>query len=315
MKNFIIKSFYLLILTVSQFAVAKSFPMDELYKVADGLNIEGGDVCRKYLNEQQTWANICVILDRPFHDGIEWQALTNANSFPLKEASISDYNDAQVNYCYASIMGYYIKHCHEIAKKSKDECVKILMQVHRNTSGPSHVALLESLLTECFPDFSLVKSLHPTSKYEISFYFLPDLNVEIVFCYGVLAENLGEENKYSDVDIVLSFSLVAGFHQEWKSGSFLLPDYFIPFPLSSVKVEMQNCYRIKNHLKTILSSLIADQDLFVLNVINSKFLSMNQNKQDLTATFLQQEDFKEATILQADRLFNPSQLPKFFSLN
>ena len=77
----------------------KEYPLEDLKNVADGLNIEGGSVCN-YLGEGQLWANLCVVLDRPFADGMEWQEITALNSFPLKETSILSYNEAQVNLAY-----------------------------------------------------------------------------------------------------------------------------------------------------------------------------------------------------------------------
>src|SRR5690349_10394666 len=144
------KCFYISVfLLIVFFLEAKKCSIEDLRFVADGLNIEGGSISRKYLREGQIWANLCVILDRPFVDGVEWEQLTNSNIFPLKEASILSYNEAQVNLTYALILQYYLTHAHKIVNKADRETVRILIQVHRNTSGPRHVELLEQLLCEC----------------------------------------------------------------------------------------------------------------------------------------------------------------------
>lgn len=315
MKNRIvgIALFFLTIMTIS--LAGDEYPMDQLKQVADGLNIEGGTIYHKYLRGEQIWSNLCIVLDRPFEDGIEWQELTNSNSFPLKEAAIPDYNEAQVNFAYASIMHYYITHARQIVAKPSGQTVKILVQVHRNTSGPRHIELLEQLLCQCYPDFEKVK---PTmdelskSKYELFTYFFPHINVEVDYCYGVAPENLGVAGKYSDVDIVLSFSLVAGLHPDWKSGSLLIPNQHIPFSLKTAFLALENRYYVENHLNQILGDLINNQEDAVLQVINNCFYSLNTHKRNLKAKKLIQADFKNATLLQVDGLFNPSQLPQTF---
>jgi len=313
-NSYILKLFCFFSLFLSQLAIAEDFPMKDLHKFADALNIEGGDICRKYLCKNQAWANICVVLDRPFYDGIEWQVLTDNNIFPLKEASILEFNEAQVNFFYVTMMNFYKQNAHAIANKPKKEIARILIQVHRNTSGLAHVALLESLLLECYPQIACEKILHSSTKYQLFSYYYPESNVEFVFCYGVLADNLGAIGKYSDCDIVLSFSLVAGFNSEWKSGSFVISESFVPFPLKNVNLELEDSYKVTNHLNTILESLIASQDQRILDTVNEKFLSLNDQKLELKAKFLCPEDFKRGTVLQADGLFNPSKLPKTFSV-
>ncbi len=227
---------------------AAEFAMNQLKLVVDGLNIEGGTIPLKYLKSNQIWANLCVILDRPFEDGVEWQELTQFNCFPLKEASIPDYNEAQVNVAYANMMYYYIMHSHELANKGHEQTVTILLQVHRNTSGPRHLELLEHILLECYPELEGIKQIKPSmSKYELFTYFFPKLNVEVVFCYGANPENLGEMGKYQAVDVILSFSLVAGMHPVWKSGSLLIPEQFIPFSLEDVIFSPRKRYFVENH--------------------------------------------------------------------
>lgn len=302
--------FFLAVITGS--LAAEELSLDQLKEVADGLNIEGGTIYHKYLRQEQTWSNLCIVLDRPFVDGIEWQELTNTNSFPLKEAAILDYNEAQVNFAYATVMHYYITHAHQIAAKPADQMAKILIQVHRNSSGPRHIALLEQLLCHCYPDLEKVKQTGEAlskSKYELFSYFFPGINVQVDFCYGAAPENLGELGKYGEVDIVLSFSLVAGLHTEWKSGSLLIPNQHIPFYLETVCLALEERYFVQNHLNQILCDLINNQDDAVLEVINKLFYSLNPLKHTLKAKKLTQEDFKNATLLQADGMFNPSQLP------
>lgn len=291
------------------------FHLMDLKHFADGLNIEGGTIQNKYLRQEQIWSNLCIVLDRPFEDGIEWQELTNSNTFPLKEAAILDYNEPQVNFTYATLMHYYIANAHKILAKPHNQIARILIQVHRNTSGPRHIELLEQLLCHCYPELKKIKQIREVlSKYELFTYFFPDINVQVDYCYGADPENLGNLGKYNEVDIVLSLSLVAGLHPEWKSGSLLIPDQHIPFNLKNCTLKLDGKYFVKNHLNQILCDLIRNQNDEILNNINNHFYSLNPQKRNLKAKKLSKEDFKNAILIQADGLFNPSQLSPTFKL-
>lgn len=143
---------------------------------------------------------------------------------------------------------------------------------------------------------------------------MSNLNIEIKFCYGTAPENLGEMGKYQKVDIVLSFSLVAGLHANWKSGSLLIPDHFIPFSLGQVILSPSKQYWSRNHLRDALLDVIGSQSAEVLTMVNEQFGSFNPQKNHLKARTLLMEDFKEAVLLQVDGLFNPSRLPSHFNL-
>lgn len=314
MKNRIVWFTFFFLTIIINGLTADEFPLAQLKHFADGLNIEGGTIYHKYLRQEQIWSNLCIVLDRPFEDGIEWEELTNSNTFPLKEAALLEYNEAQVNFTYATVMHYYITHAHKILDKPVNQVAKILIQVHRNTSGPRHVELLEHLLCQCYPHLEKVKQKDALSKYELFSYFFPDLNVQVDYCFGVAPENLGEQGKYSEVDIVLSFSLVAGFHPDWKSGSLLIPDQHIPFYLKNARLVLEEKYFVKNHLNQILCDLIKNQSEEVLKKINTYFYSLNPQKRNLSAKKLTQQDFKNAILLQVDGLFNPSQLSPTFKL-
>jgi NADP-dependent 3-hydroxy acid dehydrogenase YdfG len=302
----------LLWLAITHVLIADEWPLDQLKLVADGLNIEGGTIPQKYLQQGQIWANLCVILDRPFETGLEWQQLTNLNSFPLKEASILDYNEAQVNFVHAILMHYYITHARQMINKGEDQTIKLMIQVHRNTSGPRHLELLERLLLECYPELEGIKQVqHSSSRYELFTYVFSKLNVEVIFCYG--SKNLEELiDRYREMDIVLSLSLVAGLHPSWQTGSLLVAETYLPFSLRNVVFSPQAQYCVRNHLKEVIPTILQHQEERILTIINDKFRSLNCQKHDLQAKLLTIDDFKEATLLQVDGDFNPSELPPTF---
>ena len=307
-----IKWISILLIAIGQFLTAAEFSMNQLKLVADGLNIEGGTIPKHYLRRNQIWANLCLILDRPFEDNVEWQQLTNSNVFPLKEASILNYNEAQVNFAYATVMHYYITHSHLITNKPDKQLVKMVVQVHRNTSGPLQLELLEQLLLQCFPELEGVKQFSPSSSPcpELFAYLFPQMNLKVAFCYGSTPENLEKlRKKYDGADIVLSFSLEAGLHASWKSGSLLIPDQYVPFSLKNLVFAPQAQYLVRNHLKEVVSDMINQQDERILKIVNEKFKSLNSLKSNLDAKKLAPEYYKEAVLLQVDNKFNSSQLP------
>lgn len=317
MKNNMLKLAFFFLTLMCRLLHADELPLNQLKQVADGLNIEGGIIYHKYLRQEQIWANLCVVLDRPFEDGFEWQELKNLNIFPLKEATILNYNESQVNFTYVTIMHYYITHAHQILTKPTDQIAKILIQVHRNSSGPCHLELLEQLLCQCYPNLNAVKQItndSSKSEYKLFSYFFPNLNVQLDYCYGVAPENLGEQGKYNEIDIVLSFSLVAGLHPAWKTGSLLIPNQYIPFYLKTAYLDSGKKYFVKNHLNQILYDLIENQDDEVLQIVNDHFKSLNPEKFHLKAEKLTLEVFKNAILLQVDGIFNPSQLPLIFKI-
>jgi hypothetical protein len=297
-----------LLLVLAQLSVAEDdYPLNQIHLVADALNPEGGTIAQKYLQPHQVWANLCVVLDRPFQDGIEWDELTRNNQFPLKEASLLNYNEAQVNLAYAAILNYYITKAHKIAKKNVDDEVKLLIQVHRNTSGPKHLKLLESLLTYCYPELVGEKyTADQTCKQELFGYHFTENKVLAQFCFGTFPEYLGDMGKYKDADIVLSFSLVAGFHPNFPSGSLLIPTEWVPFSLGKMELYENQKYTVRNHIVEVIQEIIASQNDALIQSINRKFLSLNALKQDQKAKRLTLDDFKRARLVQVDGMFNPS---------
>lgn len=304
---------FFLIALIGFIEAKEEFPLDQLMYFADGLNIEGGTIAKDYLKGNQIWANLCVTLDRPFHDGIDWNQITQSNYYPLKESSILAYNEAKVNLAYALILSYYLKFAHTLTGKMQDQEVKIILQVHRNTSGPGHLELVKRLLDRCFPDLCKIKFKETNNfKHELFSYKILENNVQIAFCYGNLPEFLGKAGKYENADIVISFSLVAGLHPEWESGSLLIPCKWIPLYLESMKLDLQAAYSVPNHLAQILNDILLHQEERLIKIVKNEFDSLNPFKKNI-ARKLTAEDFKKAILLQVDGMFNPSSLKsKFF---
>ena len=79
-------------------------------------------------------------------------------------------------------------------------------------------------------------------------------------------------------------------------------------------LDVINIYSDEDSRRLLIESIILGiQDENVLNVINNNFASPNPLKQDLKAVLFCAEDFKSATLLQVDGMFNPSKMSPVFS--
>lgn len=292
----------------------QELPLHQLSNFGDGLNIEGGTIAKDYLKGKQIWANLCVALDCPFQDNVDWNQITEFNQFPLKEASIMSYNEAKVNLAYALVLNYYLTFAHDLANKTADQEVKIIVQVHRNTSGPCHLDLLKRLLHRSNPQLTKIKfKAMGDFKRELFSYKISEKNVELAFCYGNLPEFLGKAGKYENADIVISFSLVAGLNPEWESGSLLIPVKWIPLYLKSMELDLPGSYSVQNHLALVLDDMLSHQDEKQIAIIRNEFDSLNPLKSHPLEK-LAAQDFKKATLLQVDGMFNPIDLGSKFYL-
>lgn len=278
-------------------------PLNEIYQYADALNIEGGTVWQR-LNPNQKWVNICYILDRPLLNGVDLAQITKKNEYPLKESSIEEYNEPQVNYNTATILHYYIQNAHQIAKRPKEETTNIVVQVHRDTSGNKHFKLIEKLLLEGYPDDENQK-IPPFKKAHNSLatYYYPKYNTQIDFRKGARDDSL---NGFENADIVISVSLAAGLNPSLQSGMMVVPRAFIPMNLEHNKVRTDQTYFAQNHLFEALDDIVKTQSENTLAIMNDKFKSLNPSKHHLKAKKLKTSDFRPITVLQVSKIFNPN---------
>lgn len=287
---------------------AVMMPTSEIEAVADALNIEGG-IPYLSLNSEQTWVNLCVVLDRPFHDGLDLEEITSNNSFPLKESSIISYNEIQVYYAFISVIDYYIRCANTLYSKANEEDVRIVVQIHRNSSGRCQLKILEKMMNKCFLDLRPIKLDDTGNEANTLFvYRYPKEGVVVEYRYGYNPDTL---QNYMNQDIIVSLSLVSGFNSEWPSASLLIPKKIVPFNLEKMIVHQNDSYSVQNDLERALQDLVFSQKINVLETINSIYCSPNTEKTKQKAKQLAVEDFHFATILQANGIFNPKALPEF----
>src|SRR6202044_1925405 len=96
----------------------------------------------------------------------------------------------------------------------------------------------------------------------------------------------------------------------WQSGSTLLPHRFVPFDIYTMRLTLPESYQVSNHLVHVLDEVLALQDEPLLFAINHCYASSNPVKATEQTARLTKDDFYEATLLQVNGLFNPSQLSK-----
>ena len=268
---------------------AKEYALEQLGIFANALNIEGGRVARDKLRDDQIWANLCVVLDQPLCTGEDLDVITRENPYPLKESSLEAFDEDRANLAYYNILRYYLQHAHAIAGKEKSHTVRIMVQVHRNSSGPTHIALLKKLVAQ----------------------ILAEPCIEVSWVYG--AEPLSLE-KYVLQDIVISISMVAGLDHSSTSGSLMLPSIFIPLDLRCMQLMCKHAYQIDNHLWHILLDMIRKQNPEENAQVIVNFASPNVNKQPSSCRSLKLDDFQRGVNVEVNGMFYPQQLPAYFTL-
>jgi hypothetical protein len=132
--------------------------------------------------------------------------------------------------------------------------------------------------------------------------------VEIELRHGVLPTS------YENAHVVLSIGVAAGLHSDWESGAVMLPRQFTPFDIHNMAVMPALTYKCNNHLVEAMGAVLALQDSQLLHAINHQYASANPSKKSESANFLRAEDFRLASLLQVNGLFNPSTLPNSLSV-
>lgn len=279
-------------------------PLTEIWNYGAALNIEGGRIPKQYLGKGQIWANLCFILDRPFYNGVELKDITHANVYPLKEANIMAYNERKAALATSLVLKYYIRNAHKLAALAEQTPAKVVVQVHRNSTGAAHIRFLEALIRLLKEETEHLG----TSDQGAELLAFPQHKALLELRYGV------HPSSYESAHIVLSIGLAAGLHPSWQSGSIILPHRFVPFDLHAMVLMLNESYEVANHLVGVVEEVIALQDEQLLLAINHRFASLNPAKASEQTGALVKEDFLFATLLQVSGLFNPTQLPKEVSV-
>ncbi len=282
---------FIFLLFLASSIEAKIEPIERLGVYGDGLNMEGGLIPRRSLKDHQIWANVCFVLDRPLIDKTDLDEITASNPYRLKESSIPGYNECRAALVQALIMKYYL---------AKQNYGHIILNVHRNSSGPRHLDDLETILIKCLDEMDIHKA--GPRKFQ---------------CGSTTLElQSGTKNLsgYEHADVVISISLVAGFNPEWPAGTAIIPSKFTPFDVHSMIVAESGTFETNNHLRFAIDDVLSLQSKHLIDNINREFHSPNPEKANLKTARLTKKDFKEGRMLQVSGMFYPKQIPTTFEV-
>jgi hypothetical protein len=292
-------------------ATQTKYHIKDIRKFGDIINVAGGRIPHDKLHNGQIWGNICFVISNPLEEDLSVAEWIGKKKYPLKETYMHNFNEPQVYYTISTIIRYYILNAHTIFGKSKDEEVKMVVHVHRNSSAEYFIRCLQDTINDCFPELSNYKvEKNIFDPLLVSRLYLPN-HVTVDYRYGYLPSTLTD---YQDANIVLSISPVASINQNLQPGTLVAPAQMIPMSLDSMTVIASREYKVSNHIIEAADKIIQSQDDRALALVNTKHLSSNPMKKDLKAERIGKETFLPVGLIQVDGYFNPKLLPSYFYL-
>lgn len=286
-----------------------SFAEHQLYAKtgAHGFNIEGGTSLQA-LRDGALYVNLAMILDTSITSGETLHDIENKlaeGGYPIKEAAIADYDELKVNLATFLIVSYYINNGHRLTNKSPDEMLNLVIHTHRTNSGIYTNHLITKMLKTCLPgryeaQYIEVENKRNEKVQEITELTLPDKNVVIHFKRGY---QVAPQPIYKQADILFSYSLVGGL-SHLKAGSMLLPQHFIPFKETELKLYTGQAYSVSNHLIGEIKHIIASPQEHLIPIFEKYFKSTNPDKKS-KLNALCENDFYPCTLLQIEGLYHP----------
>lgn len=268
--------------------------ISDLHTIARGLNIEGGYpyhyLIRNNPNKEILWANLVLILDRPLIDNILFEELDKKmkdNSYLLLENTIDEINEHRMFAIYLMIICYYLENGKSLLNKSLIDKLHITVHIHQDIIGVNIINILKKYLCDFYEHFSI----------DMTNIILEYRTDEFTF--------VSTEHDYSGTDILISLSQCAGLGYELKPGDMIIPETFIPYDITNKTINVNESYKIKNHLHKILNDiLLSKYHMFSIEYINNNYESANKNKKHKVIQ-LYNTDFTITPILQVNALWNP----------
>lgn len=251
--------------------------LSQLHQIAGGLNIEGGDPYHYLLkdnpNRSCLWANVILVVYRPFHDNIIVD-----DKYPMLENSIGEINEHQFLATFLMITLYYIREGERLLGEQPN--INIHFHQDKNTVG----ALIDEFdrLLRTVSDYNRIIYSADTPIYATT---KPD---------------------YKDVDILISFSQCAGLDERFTAGTLLLGESFIPYDIDDKMIDMMKRDYVLNDLTFRLDDMIqSEYNRQMVCHVNQSYKSKNPNKKSYIAKLITKEDFIETPILKVNKLWNP----------
>jgi hypothetical protein len=261
----------------------------ELYRISDGLNIEGGDPYKRISKDHTNgrkflWVNLIVVLDRPLIDNVLFETIFNDNRFPLLENRIDNLNEHRFMAATLLIMQYYVQNCRELLHRSNSKPIKITVHVHQD---PAMMELCRLI------------NMHLCMLIDI-----PD-GVEIEYLTDNPTYDMTDTN-YTETDILISLSQCAGLSPIHEPGTLYISDVFVPFQTKGF-ININKQYKVKNDLIRRLGKILRSEfHLRTIHYVNQHYKSYNPLKQNHKTKILTKNDFVRTPILQVDGLWNPT---------
>lgn len=251
--------------------------INELHKLATGLNVEGGYPYRCLVRDNPfknvLWGNIVLVLDRPIIDNILFEDMEKKlqdNPSLILENLIDEINEHKMFATYLMILCYYIENGRRLLNKTNDEILHLVVHIHQDMVGMNIISRFKKYLPDLNIDLSKI-----IIEYRIDQY---------IFTSTV--------HNYTNTDILLSLSQCAGLHPELKPGDFIIPDTFIPYDIKNKKLYWINQYKIHNSIINELNNIInSKHNMICRDYINNHYISLNSKKLSDQAKLLTKKTF------------------------
>jgi hypothetical protein len=262
-----------------------------------GLNIEGGDPYLRLAKDHEglanvnkfIWANLILVLDRPFVDHVVFEELWNDNRFALLEPRIDILNEHHFMAAFLMVIQYYIMNAHTLIGKRDDEYIKITVHLHQD---PNRMGILD-IIDSC------LNALHCTD-------WPKNVLVEYLTDSDSIKYFKGTKTDYAQTDILISLSQCAGLSEDYLPGTLHIANRFVPFSKGCTVIEESKEYIVDNDIFTRLDDIIASSfNEESVWYVNKYYRSENPVKKDHHAHLFTKKDFPETVILQVDGIWNP----------
>lgn len=253
-------------------------------------NIEGGLPALKLQknNTKSLWANLVVILDRPWED-ITFDELfrqVEEKKYKMLENGINCLNEHKFLIAYMSIILYYLNNGHKLLNLEKNKLLHIKIHLHQDKRFNKILQLIELYLIQ----------LHDHIKNPFRVTYASDN-----WTY------MTTDEKYDDTDILLSFSQCVGLDSKLVPGTLIVPNEFIPFDIQNNKIHICDKYNVVNDLIEKLPMIFESKYVSIAtDHINSKYVSDNESKKNHIGTIINEHDFIVTPVLQLNGLWNPT---------
>lgn len=289
--------------TIRRVTLEKVIQLKNLHQLADGFNIEGGNLEICCTNDQR-WMNICMPLDFPFLTNKTLENITQNNCYSLKEMSIDEYNECDVNLFLMLVIEYF-----------RIEGDNLLIQIHRGKSGWVFIEKFSKILLAHYND--CIEIIYTEFNLPI-FCFDNGFILKLIVGHGIndssptcsLGVKVGYEKNtivpHPEFKNLCSLSLMGGLNPKLNPGSITLPSIFIPFNVDTNIVDFSREYLVDNYLIKILDKVLSlpQKNFFpVINNFASENLSKNHQARNLAISDIKADNIR---LLLIDRLYNPT---------